>query len=81
MPAKDGVLAGGIAVRLGGRDERFEAGREDNEVAGAGCGDVRVGVACGDEDCSAGAGGPGAALPRHSWIEKELPVTESIRSS
>ena len=61
MPAIDRVLVGRVAVRLEGRDERLEAGREDNEVAGAGRGDVGVGVACGNEDCSAGAGGLGVA--------------------
>lgn len=38
----DGVLVGRVAVRLEGRDERLEAGREDNEVAVAGRGDVCV---------------------------------------
>ena len=61
MAAIDGVLVGGVAVRLEACNERLEAGCEDNEVAGAGRGDVCVGFAGGNEDCSAGAGGFGAA--------------------
>ena len=50
MLAIDAVLVGGVAVGLEGRDEGLEAGREDNEVAGTGRGDVGVGVAGGNED-------------------------------
>lgn len=39
MSATDGVLVGRVAVRLEGRDERLEPGRQDNEVGGRG--DVR----------------------------------------
>lgn len=42
MSPIDGVLVGRVAVRLERRDERLEAGREDNEVAVAGRGDVCV---------------------------------------
>jgi hypothetical protein len=60
VAAIDVVLVGGVAVGLEGRDERLEAGREDDEVAGDGGGDEGVGGAGGNEDGSAGAGSFGA---------------------
>ena len=56
----DALLVGGVAVGLEGRDEGLEAGRKDNEVAGAGRGNVGMGVAGGNENRSAGADGLGA---------------------
>ena len=60
MAAIDVVLVGGDAVGLENGDEGLEAGREDDEVAGVGGGDVGVGSAGGNEDGGAGADGFGA---------------------
>lgn len=60
MAAIDVVLVGGVTVGLEIRDERLEAGREDDEVAGVWCGDVGVGSTGGNEDGGTGTGGFGA---------------------
>ena len=60
MAPIDLVLVGGVTVGLESGDEGLEARREDDEVAGVGCGDVSVGSTGGNEDGGARAGDFGA---------------------
>jgi hypothetical protein len=48
-----------VTVRLERGDQGAQARRENDEVAGAGCGGVGVGGSCGHEDCCSGSDGFG----------------------